>query len=606
MGVPGLSEWLKRHHENCFVATPRSADHIYVDINSMLHGVVRHNATEAAALADLERQLNEMARLRTPRISLTLAVDGPAPLAKLKEQRERRVKHSIKEERSASTHQNRLSTLCVTVGTTFMRDVDATLRRWARASGWLRARIVVDPSSHDGEGEVKLFRHLRLTNSGSAAESHLVLGGDADLALLALASPAHRVLCCDPQKEGGRRSLSIESFRGAISRAAGLPPQPSLPPPAGVSLDMVLLALLGGDDYLPRLKGYKLQQAVEAYSASSEPTAALHLDLRELGLLLREITHDGGQDAEAEAAPATGDAQSEETVGHYLSGLLWVLTMYAEARCPDYSFVRLALPPLRRLFAADGELGRNKKVKLEEKQADSEVCSQEGGYSQETAASQETVVEEAEAVEAPSGINYKGALNEAAMVRGLTISYASVAVGEQSFRSTVTLQPLGRSFVGCVTAGKKGTEQSAAQQAVAFLEAEQQAAPCSDKTPTQIEIATVQARYEEHRAEAHAPIAPTVRRAAVAEAVGRVMAACEGPNATEWLTAAERECFKPSGPSTFDHRVAGPLPPAAVQQHPHASALGHAPPRMWDQPPMPMPPQAPFGFAHAPPFGPHY
>jgi hypothetical protein len=36
MGVPGLTEYLRTHHFDCFVDAPSSSDHVYIDMNALL------------------------------------------------------------------------------------------------------------------------------------------------------------------------------------------------------------------------------------------------------------------------------------------------------------------------------------------------------------------------------------------------------------------------------------------------------------------------------------------------------------------------------------------------------------------------------------------
>ena len=228
MGVAGLLSYLRSAFPAAFVEVPHGCDHLYVDMNSLLHQVVRKSRTEAQALDALRVLLHELTWLEhRPRMTLTLSVDGPAPLAKLHEQQQRRLAKALQQkEPSKKRGFSSLSGLEVTVGTSFMRDVDAALRAWANERRDRFWSITVDPSSHAGEGEVKLFGHLARRCRSAEAEAehalHLVLGGDADLVLLALASPARHVLVLDPSSRSGQSGRAPSAFSCHHFRQAAL------------------------------------------------------------------------------------------------------------------------------------------------------------------------------------------------------------------------------------------------------------------------------------------------------------------------------------------------------------------------------------------------
>ena len=207
MGVSGLYDYLRGNFSECFVGVP-PCENLLIDMNSLLHNAVRHAASEAAAIHALIYNLNMLTQQYAPTHSITLAIDGPAPMAKLHEQRHRRLKSSQRLASSSSSSSSSVSTNAVTVGTSFLRDIDAALRSWACAlSSPPGVRVVVDPSCHDGEGEVKLFQHIGSASQRDLeSQRFLVLGGDADLILLALASAARHVFVCDPSGQQGGRS----------------------------------------------------------------------------------------------------------------------------------------------------------------------------------------------------------------------------------------------------------------------------------------------------------------------------------------------------------------------------------------------------------------
>lgn len=118
MGVPGFSAWFRcgrhrfHHTTNTWhrqryphafqPAEPQPYDHVYIDMPSFLHDVMRtgehripHTASSHRLTASnykhfhalLHKRLDELFALTNPRKTVVLALDGPAPLAKLVTQR---------------------------------------------------------------------------------------------------------------------------------------------------------------------------------------------------------------------------------------------------------------------------------------------------------------------------------------------------------------------------------------------------------------------------------------------------------------------------------------------------------------------------------------
>ena len=104
MGISGLERALRQMFPASFVqADPRAFDHVGVDINSILHMAINSKRTrnEADMQVAIIQRLRMLLTTAHPTRSCLLAVDGPGPLAKLHEQRTRRVK----QENSTATKQ---------------------------------------------------------------------------------------------------------------------------------------------------------------------------------------------------------------------------------------------------------------------------------------------------------------------------------------------------------------------------------------------------------------------------------------------------------------------------------------------------------------------
>ena len=206
LGVPRCFRQLSERYKAMMSPWGEDADCdcLMIDTNCMLHPCV-HSVLRGADIneadASLHRRMyhatceyvDHVASIVRPRTLLYIAVDGPAPRAKMNTQRHRRYK-------SAKVH--RLSTLAsakldlpkrsfdtnaLTPGTRFMQGLDAYMRDYF--SGQTRVTgidIVLSGSCVAGEGEHKVMAHIRACKN--PALRYCVYGLDADLIFLSLSA----------------------------------------------------------------------------------------------------------------------------------------------------------------------------------------------------------------------------------------------------------------------------------------------------------------------------------------------------------------------------------------------------------------------------------
>ena len=219
-----------------------------------------------------------------------IAVDGPAPLAKLITQRERRQAVARRDIRnaglpasptSAASKRARpapvVSSTALTPGTEFMHDVAVSLSFFvanrAAQRRWAGVRFEVSGPTVAGEGEVKILGRLaRPWGHVEAGEAHVLVGDDADLILMALMSRAPRLHVLNASlADAGKfkpsmRVMSVERLdarwaamglavgdggNGAAAAAAAAPAAL-----VGAKADLALIAVLSsGNDYLPGVRG---------------------------------------------------------------------------------------------------------------------------------------------------------------------------------------------------------------------------------------------------------------------------------------------------------------------------------------------------------------
>ena len=254
-------------------------DHVLIDMNQLLHTNLRKSKSDEHALMLLITELDDIClRVATPTQSLVLAIDGSPGAAKLATQRGRRFSTVLKSERKLQqlrrwykrcskaraarwkrSAKGELKTLCITPGTEFMIKAEQALLYWAwqrllnKKSPLANVQIYISPSAAAGEGEVKILDWiLQKRAQGSIA----ILSGDSDLVLEGLIVPpqytTHDVFVLWP--DGNRKYLSVSLWETTRELAQFLPhlkPHELLP----IRTDLVLLLILNGNDYLPKLRG---------------------------------------------------------------------------------------------------------------------------------------------------------------------------------------------------------------------------------------------------------------------------------------------------------------------------------------------------------------
>eukprot|EP01026_Neomeris_dumetosa_P073159 TRINITY_DN7499_c0_g1_i15.p1 TRINITY_DN7499_c0_g1~~TRINITY_DN7499_c0_g1_i15.p1 ORF type:complete len:547 (-),score=44.29 TRINITY_DN7499_c0_g1_i15:312-1817(-) len=294
-----------------------------------------------------------------PKQSLSIMLDGPAPLSKLSLQRVRRVatfargmtskKRKLKRRnnrRSRGGIQHRsgrfnedgtvtgLSVLGITPGTMFMSQVHVIIEEIITEillmDDWKHLTIRFSDSCEAGEGEIKIVKQVQKDYEHNPNEVHVVVGSDSDLILLSMASGNPNVFVLQGT---WRRDLmsqhSLVNLWGSDRSHF---------------LDFVMLIIMSfGNDYLPGIKGVASSSILGVYRRLRELQEYKETSLTQCGQdgtitfnwpMLQELFQKIG--VLKKQNPVSMQNYYVKTCQNYFIQLRWNLQMYVKGSCDDY------------------------------------------------------------------------------------------------------------------------------------------------------------------------------------------------------------------------------------------------------------------------------
>ncbi len=174
MGIPSYFSYILKHHKHILKRHFIICDNLYLDANSIIYDQIQN---ENEHYEHIYQAIMSIINKFQPKKTM-ICFDGVAPLAKMVQQKQRRYKsHLTKKILNQSSSFN---TNCITPGTLFMNGLNVYLKQKIDND----TTIVLSGSDESGEGEYKIFEHIRKCNNSK--ENHIIYGLDADLIMLSL------------------------------------------------------------------------------------------------------------------------------------------------------------------------------------------------------------------------------------------------------------------------------------------------------------------------------------------------------------------------------------------------------------------------------------
>ena len=201
MGVPHFINWLASRYplisKRMNDASRPKIDCFFIDFNCIVHNSMRTNKTidesnsEEEIMKEVLRYLDILVQIICPTSLLFISVDGPAPLAKCRQQRSRRFIREINPDPTLNFESNSIS-----VGTEFMENLHQRLSKFLKERvkndlNWQKPTVIYSSYRTPGEGEHKFFDFIKSQRKFSfwnENASCCVYSPDADLVFVCLQS----------------------------------------------------------------------------------------------------------------------------------------------------------------------------------------------------------------------------------------------------------------------------------------------------------------------------------------------------------------------------------------------------------------------------------
>ena len=188
MGIPSYYSYLIKNFKNIVQKKELFNENIhnfYLDSNSIVYDILHRKDVDInndeEIIKNVCLKIEEYIRCINATELVYISFDGIAPVAKLKQQKERRFKSKLV---NMDSDKKSFDTAKITPGTKFMELLDKRVNEFFRGRENMYGvkKIVVSSAKERGEGEHKIFDDIRTTKH----KNHVIYGLDADLIIISL------------------------------------------------------------------------------------------------------------------------------------------------------------------------------------------------------------------------------------------------------------------------------------------------------------------------------------------------------------------------------------------------------------------------------------
>jgi 5'-3' exonuclease len=278
MGVPGFFLWLMKTYNKkykfIFDTIDIKIDYLLIDTNCLIHPICFKILNENENLTNIFLLENKMINAILEYLEyiinfvnpncIYIAIDGVAPLAKIKQQRSRRYK-SISDKKTFDILKKKYNipinffwnNSAITPGTIFMKKLHNKILEWAK-----KYNIIYSSCYTPSEGEHKLLQFIR--NNNEINKTYLIYGLDADLIFLALSTNINNIFLLREKNQiistekstilnyvdiNIMKNCIVETFKSNLNNNFDI----NLLSKINLINDFIFMCYLLGNDFLPHI-----------------------------------------------------------------------------------------------------------------------------------------------------------------------------------------------------------------------------------------------------------------------------------------------------------------------------------------------------------------
>lgn len=331
MGIKDYHKWMRENHPNAFKNHwLNTYDHMYIDINFALHYCSYGTQNQGQILGKFFNFLDKIILQTYPTKSITIANDGPAPIAKLLLQRERRCNISNKEISNLDS-----STLIFTPGTVFMNSIKDKIEVYIEKIKILLCIDVHYMLCCEGEAELKLKKKMMENIKENEHDTHIIISNDADIVAM-FGTFSHNsfdkiFICCNVKEN---EILSMGNLMKSHINKYGKSDN--------YGLDFTFVSILLGNDYLPKINCVDLTKLWNSYKT--------WVDVYKTGIVDKKLNINTDfliKICNSAIAKTQFRFFTNFTINdfkpalykNYIEGVLWCLNMYNNGYCDEYNYM---------------------------------------------------------------------------------------------------------------------------------------------------------------------------------------------------------------------------------------------------------------------------